>query len=91
MKTFLKVLQVLSLTLSENDLPFDDPLRRAYLDSLKEISSEQVKSGLGQFEELVEVINKLNFILDQLTSQKFDNDFEVVEKTENGVDNGDGV
>jgi hypothetical protein len=74
----------LVLALSESDIPVDDPLRKAYLDSLKEINSEQVKSGLGQFNELTEIINKINFLLDQLTLQ-CENDFEVVEKPENNA------
>lgn len=70
------------LALSDSDIPVDDPLRKAYLDSLKEINSEQVKSGLGQFDEMTEVISKINFLLDQLTPQ-CENDFEVVEKPKN--------
>ncbi|PKY49535.1 hypothetical protein RhiirA4_405561 [Rhizophagus irregularis] len=81
-KELLIILQVLVLSLSDSDIPVDDPLRKAYLDSLKEINSEQVKSGLGQFDEMTEVINKINFLLDQLTPQ-CENDFEVVEKPKN--------
>ncbi|GBC05850.1 hypothetical protein RclHR1_06470013, partial [Rhizophagus clarus] len=82
----LIILQVLVLALSDSDIPVDDPLRKAYLDSLKEINSEQIKSGLGQFDELAEVINKINFLLSQLTPQ-CENDFEVVEKPENDANN----
>ncbi|CAG8438368.1 11338_t:CDS:10 [Funneliformis caledonium] len=83
------ILQVLVLTLSDNFLPVDDPLRQAYLDSLKEIDSEQVKSELGQSEELAKLVNKMNLLLGQLTHQKCDDDFEVVEKTENDVVSND--
>jgi len=75
--------------LSDNFLPVDDPLREAYLDSLKEIDSEQVKSELGQSEELTKVVNNMNVLLGQLTLQKCENDFEVVEKTENNVVSND--
>ncbi|CAI2172590.1 20242_t:CDS:10, partial [Funneliformis geosporum] len=83
------ILQVLVLALSDNFLPVDDPLRQAYLDSLKEIDSEQVKSELGQSEELAKVVNKMNSLLGQLTHQKCDDGFEVVEKIENDVVSND--
>ncbi|CAG8436597.1 9374_t:CDS:10 [Diversispora eburnea] len=56
------ILQVLVISISENDLQ-DDDLTRAYLESLRDISTDQVRSLIGQFEGLT---NKIYSILDEL-------------------------
>ncbi|RIB07257.1 hypothetical protein C2G38_2252726 [Gigaspora rosea] len=66
----IQTLQVLVITISKNDLPADDPLTQAYLDSLKDISTDKIKNILGQFEGLTNDVVKMDSLLNELTTQQ---------------------
>ncbi|CAG8619277.1 190_t:CDS:1, partial [Paraglomus brasilianum] len=92
------ILQILSITLSDDDLTPDDPLTQAYLGSLGDLEGEDVRNGLGRFDDLASVTKQLGQLVIGLKpkkGQEMDNgeseiDIEIVSGVGDGNNDGNG-
>ena len=88
----------MSITLSDDDLTPDDPLTQAYLGSLGDLEGEDVRNGLGRFDDLASVTKQLGQLVIGLKPKKgqdMDNgeselDIEIVSGVGDGNNDGNG-